>query len=246
MDALKLATKIVLMYCFCVVSPLQAKMYKNKTFSVKPINYNALNIPLGTRVNTDSRLNGNEFEVYKRAPTYLFTALDNGQRGYTCEVGYLKKQLEYVLRLSIMQNESIDIPHAIGNKAYLFHSRTNLGVGGGLNWYIDINKEWIPYIGFLMGFIFEQDTEVDLFSPPGQAFLGTINLQGHRSRLNGQLVIGADYLFSERFVVSISTGIHYLARPNELVQFFNGFPTTFRENDNEFTVPCVMSLKLIF
>lgn len=183
---------------------------------------------------------------------------------------YLSDEALDVPQWAIRTFDGSDSSYYWRNYGFQFKDRHSLAISTGLNHYFDNFNKWLPFVGGTVGVIFQPSTKADImyaktayaYGPEGN--LGEVTLQSAKKRFTAAVQFGVDYRFTKRWAMTMATGIHYLSTPGHSDFVFtdpnqtpvipgfvavagpNTFNVRYKDADRQFTVPFVVSLKMIF
>ena len=224
----------------------QAAAYRKGDFSIKPLNVSLANFTIG-RGNSDSKIDNGEFDIYKESEIN-FGANSSNRNGwaYGFEAGYFVTDATEIFGTVdfIYENGNRFSPSA--TRTFDVDSRLTPGFTVGARRYFPkTDKKWIPFVGVSAGLTNQDNVEADLILNGDESGAGNFSLQGGQTLLEGELQFGIDYRFDQRWALSFKTGVHYSERGDSETNVILGQSHTYTDNREEFTVPFVMSLKIV-
>lgn len=251
-----------------------AQTYKAGDIAIKPLGINFYSYTFGYN-RVVAKINGFDIDTYRPYPALSGNRADRAGNGYDFELSYMfTKTFEAFVLAGFtierpLQSSGTTDPLSgtaiVGffpvNDFFHFKRRTTFNVSGGGRYYIDIcSNSWVPFVGFSVGGVFQSKTRAkvfdhnpygQLFGVPNNVYLGKATLLKAKSYVDGALQVGIDYKFTERWCLTMMTGLQYHPRSRAKVTYIKDQHTLtrtikYRDNWNKWTMPFVVSLKIVF
>lgn len=261
-----IASSVVVFSFFATLGDSTAAVYKQGTFSIKPIILAFSNSSFGFR-KEDMRIEGGTpgapftfkplgvpvaVDAYRNRPNIGFAHPRRNAIGYSFELGYsIFDNLELFVTPSISYEKGHD-PHIhFDFQTFKFENRTNYGAMFGARKYFDIESEkWVPYVSLSIGFDRQEATKVIAFSNTGFSNeaelteIGRFTVIDGTTYFLGELTLGVDYKINSNIMLTFMVGLNYKEKGSFGPSVdIGGSPQRFRDNHSEWAVPISAALK---